>query len=854
MSRGATSAIVAICGTLLIFGLLASSQPGRTPLAPVQSPGAPNTTSGINAPSSNTKITVAERGSFDGSVTSLKFKRPPKREPREKDEYKRPPSRISGRPYEQAAPAVRQADTPLLSFEALDFANYGSGTPPDPHGDIGPNHFVAAVNTAVGIFSKSSGAKLASFGFNEFMATAEMTGPCATDNNGDPYVFFDRVSGRWFITDFAWSNSSGPFFQCIAVSKTDNPVTGGYWTYAFEIPGNNMADYPKFGAWADGIYMTSNLFYQAGPYAGVEVDAFNRADLISNAETIRVQTKILSTSYYSLLPVNDEFGTATVGTPAMFVSDDDDVLRMWKWAINWSNAASSSWTGPFAVSGGQSYDWAPNDVSQRGSSESLDTLSDRLMSAPQWSNVDGIPAMWISRSIDAGSGNAGIYWAEIRGINGSSPTVYQDMQYTVASSSRWMPSLVVNKAGSMGVVYSVADRSTFPSLAYAGRTAGASLGSFDLGERTIVSGLSAAVSGYSRWGDYFSASLDPADDCTAWFMGEYMSGSGGWNWTTRIAKVSIGSCTDAPVNASVPTTNTDPKIGAAVTAANGSWSGDPAFTYAWYTCTASGAAAQSIPVDCVVIRNARASSFTPTATQVGKRLRVLVTATNSAAARTYASAATNPVASTPALATAPAISGTAQFASTLSATSGSWSATPTATYAYKWIRCNATGSAAKTLPSGCEEISVDSTAPTYAPVASDVGKFLRVRVTASNSAGDTVSFSKTTSVIKGIAPASTAPPLVSGTARVGQSLSATSGSWSGTPTPSSPYVYAWFSCKQSGVATASPSNCSVIRNATSSSFTLTSTQLGKFVRVRVTATTSAGSAQFYSAATSAIAP
>ena len=853
MSRRRISAIAAGCGALLIVGLLATSQPIRSPLAPTRSPGAPNATTGTEAPSPNTKINLAERGSFQGSVTSLTFERPPRRELREKDEYKRAPSRVGGRPRENAAPALRQADPPLLSFEALDAATFSNATPPDPHGDVGTNHYIGAVNTVVGIFSKANGTRLASFTFDAFMSAAGMSGACGTGNMGDPYILYDRVSGRWLITDMAWINDTGPFFQCIAASKTGDPVAGGYWTYAFQIASNNLADYPKFGAWADGIYMASNLFYQGDAFAGVEVDVFNRTDLINGAATIRVQSRQLSTAYWSLLPVNDEFGTATIGTPAMFISDDPG-LRMWKWAIDWGNAANSVWSGPFSISGGQSYDWAPDLVQQRGSSEGLDTLSDRLMSAAQWSNVDGTPAIWISRSIDAGSGRAGLYWAEIRGIGGASPTIYQDMQYVVANSNRWMPSLVVNMRGSMALAYSIADASTYPSLAYAGRTASATLGSLDFGERTIVSGLSPAVTSYSRWGDYFSASLDPSDDCTMWLMGEYMSGSGGWNWTTRIAKVSIGSCADAPVNASVPTTNTDPKVGAAVTASNGSWSGDPTFTYAWYACTASGAAAQSIPVDCASIRNATASSFTPTATQVGKRLRVLVTATNSAAARTYASAATNPVASTPALATAPAISGTAQFASTLSATSGSWSATPTATYAYKWIRCNATGSAARTLPSGCEEISVDSTAPTYSPVASDVGKFLRVRVTASNSAGDTVSFSKTTSVIKGITPASTAPPLVSGTARVGQSFSATSGSWSGTPTPSSPYVYAWFSCTRSGVATASPSNCSAIRNATSSSFTLTSAQLGKFVRVRVTATTSAGSAQFYSAATSAIAP
>jgi hypothetical protein len=605
--------------------------------------------------------------------------------------------------------------------------------------------------------------------------------------------------------------------------------------------------------WGDGIYMTSNLFAGGNSYVGVEVDVFNREDLINNASKIRMQSKVLDDSYWSLLPANDEFGKVPAGTPALFVSDDSG-LRIWKWSINWSRAAQSVWSGPFNVTGGSTYQGASYAIIQKGSSEPLDRLEDRLMSAAQWSNVNGNQALWIARTIDATYPNAGIYWAEIRNIAGSNPTVFQDMKFGVTGSNRWMPSLVVNSGGSMAMVYSYVDETIFPSLAYSGRTSGATAGTLDQGETSLATGGSAAVTGYSRWGDYFAASLDPSDDCTMWLLGEYMSGTGGWDWTTRIAKVKFGTCPEAPVNSAAPLINADPKVGVAVTASSGTWGGSPTFAYAWYSCTTDGAATTNVPADCTSIRNATASSFTPTSSELGKRLRVLVAATNSVDTRTYVSAASAAVAQAPAVRSTPAISGSAKYGSLLSASTGTWIATPTASYGYKWFRCTSSGAASATLPAGCTEISLNSTGSSYTPVAADVTRFLRLRVTATNSAGSAVSFSKSTSAVSGVAPISTGAPTIGGSATVASTLTVTSnGTWDGAPTPSGTYAYTWYACTRSGSASASPSGCSVIRSATSSSLTLTSAQIGKFIRVRVTATNSVGTTSYYSAATSAVA-
>ena len=94
---------------------------------------------------------------------------------------------------------------------------------------------------------------------------------CDTNNFGDPVVLYDSFEDRWFITDFAFTlDGSGNVvnppgsFQCFAVSKTGDPVAGGWNFYSINTAGG-LGDYPKFGIWPDGIYMSANMFdYAAG--------------------------------------------------------------------------------------------------------------------------------------------------------------------------------------------------------------------------------------------------------------------------------------------------------------------------------------------------------------------------------------------------------------------------------------------------------------------------------------------------------------------------------------------------------------------------------------------------------------
>ncbi|MFL5912917.1 MAG: LamG-like jellyroll fold domain-containing protein, partial [Gaiellaceae bacterium] len=188
----------------------------------------------------------------------------------------------------------------------------------------------------------------------------------------------------------------------------------------------------------------------------------------------------------------------------------------------------------------------------------------------------------------------------------------------------------------------------------------------------------------------------------------------------------------------------------------------------------------------------------------------------------------------PANTAAPSISGTATDGQTLTASNGTWVAA--GSYAYQWRSCDSSGA-------NCADIS-GATGQTYAIGHGDVGKTIRVVVTASNSAGSTSATSAQTAAVGAVAPANTSPPTISGNTVDGQTLTASNGTWSGTP---GTYTYQWQSCDTAGP------NCSNIGGATSQTYTLGPSDVGNTIRVAITSANSAGSASATSTQTSAVA-
>ena len=181
----------------------------------------------------------------------------------------------------QSAPASALAPSTIINFEGVH--NVDGVLPPDTNGDIGPNHYVQWVNKTLAVYSRSGALLYGPASGNTIWAG--FGGPCETQNDGDPIVLYDHLADRWLLTQFALPNNiagiilMAPFYQCIAVSQTPDP-TGAYYRYQYEF--SKLNDYPKFGVWPDGYYMTINQFTPITlGFAGQGAAAFDRAAMLA---------------------------------------------------------------------------------------------------------------------------------------------------------------------------------------------------------------------------------------------------------------------------------------------------------------------------------------------------------------------------------------------------------------------------------------------------------------------------------------------------------------------------------------------------------------------------------------------
>ena len=156
-------------------------------------------------------------------------------------------------------------------------------------------------------------------------------------------------------------------------------------------------------------------------------------------------------------------------------------------------------------------------------------------------------ALVTNQSVEASAGIAGLRWYEIRDPDGS-PVIYQQGTYAPGVSDgihRWMGSIAMDAVGNMAIGYSASDgTATYPSVWYAGRLAGDPAGTMPQGEGSIVNGTGSQLSS-SRWGDYSSMNIDPVDDCTFWYVNQYIPTTSAVGWRLRVGAFAFPDCSAA---------------------------------------------------------------------------------------------------------------------------------------------------------------------------------------------------------------------------------------------------------------------------------------------------------------------
>ncbi len=423
---------------------------------------------------------------------------------------------------------------PLVNVDGLGQSDSGA-QPPDPAGDIGLNYYVQAINATVyRVFDKNGEAVSGNINANT------LWNEIGFSSAGDPIILFDQEVNRWLITEFA---PPGPNQLLVAVSDTDDPL-GSYKAWNFATP--NFPDYPKYSIWSDALVVTSN---EQGP-ANLPSYFINKEQLYAGVENVDVQRIVIpghgnGPGFQVATPVDWTGNTPPANDRPLITQLADDAwatgeadhIEIWEFDIDWIDPSNTTSFSTMVF--GEAFDTNPCSAPGAGfacipqpNGNGIDGLPEVIMNKPEYRNFGSHESIVLNFTVDAtGSNLAGIRWMEIRRVGEGDWTVYQEGTFAPEDGlHRFMGACGIDGAGNIGLAYSVSSIDEFPGLRFTGRLASDQLGVMTVDEFVLVEGGSNNL--VDRYGDYAAISVDPVDQRTFWFTGQYR---GNVQYETRIA-------------------------------------------------------------------------------------------------------------------------------------------------------------------------------------------------------------------------------------------------------------------------------------------------------------------------------
>lgn len=540
MSRVPAAVFLAACGVWLSAGVLGGQAPGNRPGA-----------------AARPQIVPADRHDRSPALRDMRPIPPSagEREPHEPLPVRRGPGRPTAKqadPARQTAAPTAAAPATTVNFEGVN--NLNGVLPPDTNADVGPNHYVQWVNLSFAVYNRSGSVVYGPADGRTLWKG--FGGACEARNDGDPIALYDEHADRWLMTQFALPNyPSGPYYQCIAVSQTGDP-TGAYYRYQYSF--NKLNDYPKFGVWRDGYYMSINQFscgLFSCSWAGQGVAAFDRQKMLAGAPAnmIYFDMATVDSSLGGMLPADGDGPEAPVGAPNYFVQFDDDAwgyspdqLQIWQFQADWATPLNSKFTKkatlPTAAFDSNMCGGSRNCIPQGGTTRKLDAIADRVMYRLQYRNFGTYETLVTNHTVDVtGTDQAGVRWYEIRNPGGT-PSIYQQGTFAPDANHRWMGSAAMDASGNIALGYNVSNTGLFPRISFTGRLAGDPLGQMTVGEGDVMLGSGGQTHSASRWGDYSMLAVDPTDGCTFWYTTEYYAATTSASWRTRVGAFKLPGC------------------------------------------------------------------------------------------------------------------------------------------------------------------------------------------------------------------------------------------------------------------------------------------------------------------------
>jgi hypothetical protein len=223
---------------------------------------------------------------------------------------------------------------------------------------------------------------------------------------------------------------------------------------------------------------------------------------------------------------------------------DDDGIYAWKVHVDWEHPANTSLSGPRKIDvtpyrylcGGQ----LTNCVPQPGTDRRLDAQGDKIMARLVYRNVGGRESIVAVHSVDTAAGGGGVRWYEFRLDAQGDPRLHQQSTYAPDGLYRWMASPAIDRRGNIAIGYSFGGAPHFAGQRFAARLATDPPGLLTFRETVLAEG-EAAQTTTMRWEDYTQTAVDPGDDCTIWYVGDYLKKDAA-SYSTRIGAFRLPGC------------------------------------------------------------------------------------------------------------------------------------------------------------------------------------------------------------------------------------------------------------------------------------------------------------------------
>ncbi|HTX39715.1 MAG TPA: hypothetical protein VME43_32080 [Bryobacteraceae bacterium] len=488
----------------------------------------------------------------------------------------------AGRAVEQTTQGKRPAIPVGASFDGLGdgFTGRlfpGAETAPEPAGSrgggrrggidmslaVGPDHLFEILDGNLAVFTKK-GRKYDSTGkllYGPVPNNTVFAGfgvRCGVSNNSDSVVRYDQLAGRWLIVVPVFSrppdNPQGPYAMCYAVSVTSDPL-GPYYRYEFQRP--LFPDYPRPAVWPDGYYNPTSSSDNLLPEVITQKhDCIADRNQMLQGLPATEQCVVIDGGVFMLNTDVDGTRLPPKGAPNIMMSTggtqlmkifEDDGIYFYKVHVDWKDPSKTTISKPQKISVAPYHYLCDGQlsscVSQPGTERRLDSQGDKLIQRLVYRNMGGHESILAEHSVAAGTREhpgGGVRWYEFRLNKQRDPVLYQQGTYAPGGFYRWLGSMSMDRKGDIGIGYSFGGDPNYPGQRFAARKANDPKGQLTFHESVLAEGQ-ASQTGSLRWEDFTNIAVDPSDDCTFWFVGNYLK-SGNTTSTTRIGSFLVPGC------------------------------------------------------------------------------------------------------------------------------------------------------------------------------------------------------------------------------------------------------------------------------------------------------------------------